>query len=219
MPRKLRRKPANARSRRGFAIGTLRAYVKGSEGSVAVAVDAAVVEVETSIDVHLDTRDPHPHEDVARLVTTSIEGHPRGGKWIRTSLANVGAAAGMREDVGRDQPQAQFPAPDLGPSPLHAAGRATMRTRDKYDGAMIRAGLDRHLLEGEVPGKEAGEGAEIVVITEQELYWKLLAHVRLEDHEGDLHLFLHVVAHPLHGLGNTEAGVAHRQGRGHVRCR
>lgn len=102
-PRKLQRKRVNARSRRESAIVTLIASVNGKEGSAAVAVHAAVVAVEISIDAHPDTRGLRPREDVARLITTNTAGHRPGGKWIHTFLANAACPAGMRGDVVRDQ--------------------------------------------------------------------------------------------------------------------
>lgn len=168
MPRKLQRKLGNARSRRESAIGTLTTFVYGNEGSAAVVGDAAVVAVEIWIGVHRDTQGLRPHDDVARLITTTTGGHRPGGKWTRTFLANMASAAGMKEDVVRDQSQPRFPAPDRDPSHLLAVGCEMMTDQDPTDVAIIPAGPGHHLLEGGVPEGGGEEGAQIVVITEQD---------------------------------------------------
>ena len=168
MPRKLQRKPVNAKSGRESVIVTLTASVNGNVESAAVAVDAAVVAVEILIDVHLDTQGPRPHGDVARLIVMTTVGHRLGAKWIHTSLANAASAAEMREDVVRDQSGARFPAPDLDPSHPLAVGCATMTDQDPTDVAITPADPARRLQEGEVPEGEGEEGVKIVVITEQD---------------------------------------------------
>lgn len=168
MPRKLQRKPVNAKSRRESVIVTLTASVNGNEESAAVAVDVAVVAVEISIDAHLDTQGPRPHGDVARLIIMTTAVHRLGAKWIHTFLANVALPAEMREDVVRDPSGARFPAPDLDPSHPHAVGCATMTDRDPTDVAITPADPGRRLLEDEVPEGKGEEGVRIVVITEQD---------------------------------------------------
>lgn len=169
MPRKLQRKPVNARSLRESAIGTWTPFVNGNEASVAVAGDAAVVAVEISIDVPLGTRDPHLHEDVARRIVTTTAVHRPGGRWIHTFLAHEGSAAQLKEGVVPNQSQSRFPAPDRVPSPHLPVGYATMTNPDLPDAAIIRADPAHHLLEDEVPEEQGGEGIQIVVITEQDL--------------------------------------------------
>ena len=168
MPRKLPRKHVNAKSRRESAIVTLTASDNGNEESVAVAVYAVVVAVDTSIDVRPATQDPHLPDDVGRLIATTIEGHHPGGKWIRISLALGEYVVQMKEDVVHHQFQARSPAPDLGLSRRLAVGCATMTITDPPDAATIQADLPHHLLEEEVSKGERRGGFQIVVITEQD---------------------------------------------------
>lgn len=216
-PKRLLKKPTNARSKKRSAIGILTIF--GSESAARGAEDAAEGIEETTIttDAIPGNLGLHHLDAVARLADTTIALLRQDARLILIFQAAEIRAGWKTEDV--------LHQPCEGPCPVqrHDRGRppditgVEMTTaKDHLDVATPPADLQHQSAEALV-GME-GDGIEDVVIERDPLNrQKLLAHVPLEEIGEDALLPFHLVAPPhRQGRETTGKGAPYHHYQGHV---